>query len=114
MTAHAQAILKAFAALFFALLTAASAALSDGVIYPPEGIQIAIGVTTAAGVFIAANYPDYPYAKTAIAAVLTGLNFAITIITDGITLAEWVNLGLAVMGVFAVYFIPNRDSTPAP
>jgi hypothetical protein len=99
---------KALTALVIAALTALASALTDDSLTSAEAIQVAIAVTTAAGVWVAANVASLPHAKTVIAGILAALNLAVTYITDGISGAEWVNLALALIGVFAVWAIPNK------
>lgn len=97
----------AVVAIVFAVLTAASAALTDGRIAPEEGVQIAIQATTVAGVWLVPAIPSWPHAKTAIAALLAVLNLLTTVITDGITPPELINLLVAGFGVLAVRFTPQ-------
>lgn len=99
----------AFVAVLFAVLTAVAAALSDDRIDNVEWIQVAIQGTTVAGVWLTPAIPRWPHLKTGIAMVLAIENLAITVITDGITGAEWVNLLLAGLGVIAVRLTPPPD-----
>lgn len=98
---------QSLVALAVAGLTALASALTDDHMTAPEGIQVAIAVTTAAGVWLVPNLPTWPWIKTALAMLLAGLNFLITIIDHGITYAEGVNLALAVLGVIAVGTAPS-------
>lgn len=100
---------KALTALAIALLTALAAALTDNHVTAPEGVQIAIAVTTAGGVWLVPVIPQYPWAKTGVAVLLAMLNLAVTVITDGITFAEFVNLALAGLGVLGVAAAPARS-----
>ncbi len=97
----------AVVAIVFAVLTAASAALTDSHIEPGEGVQIAIQATTVAGVYLVPAIPSWPHAKTAIAAVLAVLNLLTTVIVGGITPPEVINLLVAAVGVLAVRFVPQ-------
>ena len=99
---------KFFVALLFAGLVALASALSDDVVTNTEWIMVAIGVATAASVWIAANVPTLTWAKTAVAAVLAGLYFLVIAIDGGISTAEWVNLSVVVLGVLAVWAVPNK------
>lgn len=105
---------KALVALLFAAATFAASALTDGVISDVEWIEIAIAGLTAGAVWITANAPGYSYAKTAIAAALAGLNFLVGAVTDGMTGAEWINLGLAVGAVIFVWAVPNGTQAKRP
>lgn len=97
---------KALAALLVAGLTALSSALTDGRVTSGEGIQIAIAVATAAGVWLVPVIPQWPWTKTLLAGLLAALNVAVTVIDDGITVAEGINLVLAALGVLGVGAAP--------
>ena len=108
---------KAIAALAVAGLTGVASALTDNAFTAPEGVQVAIAVTTAAGVWLVPTLPQHPGIKTALAALLAVLNLAVTFIDGGITGAEGVNLGLAALGVLGVGVAPARSAgqrMPAP
>jgi len=105
---------KTVAALLVAGLTVLASALTDGYVSTGEGVQIAVAVTTAASVFLVPNVPQWPGLKTVIAVVLAVLNLATTLITDGLSGAEMVNLLLAGLGVIAVYAVPNRPTPVSP
>lgn len=105
---------KTLVALAVAGLTVLASALTDGYISTGEGVQIAVAVTTATSVYLVPNVPQWPWLKTAIAAVLAALNLATTLITDGLSSAEMVNLVLAALGVLMVYAWPNRPDPAAP
>lgn len=106
---------KALIALLIAGLTALASALTDDRITSPEGIQIAVQVATTAGVWLVPIVPQWPWAKTGIAALLAVLNLAVTLIDGGISGAEWVNLALAGLGVLGIAAAPATSTTsPAP
>ncbi len=100
---------KAIAALAVAGLTGVASALTDNAFTAPEGVQVAIAVATAAGVWLVPTLPQHPGTKTALAALLAVLNLAVTLITDGLTGAEIVNLALAALGVLGVGVAPTRS-----
>jgi hypothetical protein len=100
---------KALAALLFAGLTAAASALTDEHITAPETIQVVIAVFTAGGVWLAPITPQWPWMKTAIAALLAGLNVTVAVIVGGLTAGELVNIGIAVVGVLAVAKSPGQS-----
>ena len=102
--------------LFVALLGAvamAGASYATGGITTDEWIQIAIAATTAAGVWAAANVPQFTWAKTFIAVLLAVLSLLVSYITDGISAAEWWNLLVAALTAAGVYALSNRTSTDA-
>lgn len=104
---------KSITAALFAGLTAAAATFTDGHITRGEGIQIAVAVVTAAGVWLAPNLPTYQGVKTILAAILAALDLAVTSLAPGhVTGAEWTNLALAAVGVIAVGVAPSISETP--
>jgi hypothetical protein len=86
-----------------------ASALTDGHVDTGEGVQIAIQVVTAASVYLAPNLPYSGGVKTALAAILAMLNLAATLITDGLTSAEIINLVLAGLGVLGVGVAPSES-----
>lgn len=105
---------QSLVALGVAGLTALASGLTDNHMTAPEGVQVAIAVTTAAGVWLVPNLPGWPWVKTGLAMLLAGLNFLVTIIDHGITYAEGVNLALAVLGVIAVGVAPSISTSASP
>lgn len=103
-----QEYAKALVALLFAAATGLASALSDNAVTIPEWVQIGIAAVTAFNVLMTSNVPGSTYAKTAVAAVLAGLNFLVGAVTDGMTTAEWINFALAVGAVVFVWAVPNR------
>jgi hypothetical protein len=97
-----------------AVLTAAgvllASALTDGRVDQGEALQVAIQTTTAASVWLAPNLPYSVGIKTGFAAVLAVLNLATSLIVDGLTTGEVVNLVLAGVGVLAVGVAPSQSA----
>lgn len=103
---------KFIAAIVGALAMAAVSVLTDGHITAVEWVQIAIAGATAVGVWIAANVPSMPAAKTAVVVTLAVLNGLVAFIADGaLSPAEVANLVVAALTAAGVYAIANR---PAP
>lgn len=102
----------AFVAVFFAVLTAVASALTDNHVTDIEWVQVSIQGATVAGVWLVPAFPAYPHVKTGIAVVLAVLNLLVTVITDGITGAELVNLLIAAVGVIAVRLTPPPVHAP--
>lgn len=109
---------KALVALLIAGLTGLASALTDNQVTSGEGIQIAIAITTTAGVWLVPIVPQWPWSKTGLAALLAVLNLSVTVIDGGISGAEWVNLALAGLGVLGISAAPatstGRQVTAAP
>jgi hypothetical protein len=103
---------KALAAVLAAGVTVLVSSLTDGHIDAGEGIQISIALATAAGVYLVPNLPGFPGTKTGLAALLAVLNLATGMVVNGhlhLTGAQWVNLGLAALGVLGVSLAPVRS-----
>jgi hypothetical protein len=95
---------KFVVALVGAAVAAVAAVVTDDVVTDVEKIQVGIAVASAAAVWLAANVPTMPAAKTVVAVVLAVLNLAVGLVTDGMQAADWWMLavaGLTAAGVFA-------------
>jgi hypothetical protein len=98
---------KALVAVIAAALTVAYGALSgDQHIDPEEGVQIAIALATAAGVYLVPLAPQYRWGKTVIAVVLSVLQVLTTVILGGLDSNEWIALVLAAATVLGVGAAP--------
>jgi hypothetical protein len=99
---------KALASFVAAVLTAAVPVVTGGHFGPVEKVQVAIAVATAASVYLVPAFPNYPHAKTAIAALLAALNLAASLLVahHGLSFADWVSLVIAALGVLAVHKAP--------
>ena len=104
---------KALAALFFAALTAASAALTDGSVTRVEWVQIVIAVVTTLGVVLVPIHPEWTWTKTVVAALLAGLNVVVTFIANGATLSNWIEVALAVLTALGVAAAPAASRRKA-
>ncbi len=105
---------KTIAALVIAALTAVQAALSDGHVTTQEGVQIAIAVVTAAGVYLVPAVPRWPWVKTAIGVLLAALNVMTTLIIGGISSGDLVEIALAALTALGVAASPARSESVAP
>ena len=98
---------KALAAVVGAALMVAYGALSgDQHVDPEEGVQIAVSVATAAGVYLVPLAPQYRWGKTAVAVVLGGLQVLATVILGGVDSAEWIAIVLAALTAAGVGIAP--------
>lgn len=94
---------KSVVAVLVAVLSAVAAALvGDEVVSPNEWVNVAIAGVTAAAVFTAPNVPGATYTKGVLAALGAGLAVLTSAIIGGITVTEWVQIGLAVLGTVGV------------
>ncbi|MGI5211871.1 hypothetical protein [Plantactinospora sp. CA-290183] len=102
---------KALVAVAGAALTVAYGALSgDQQIDPDEWLQIAIATATAVGVYLVPLTPQYRWAKTAVAVVLSVLQVLATVILGGLDSNEWIALVLAALTVLGVGAAPATSS----
>jgi hypothetical protein len=104
---------KAVAAALLAVATAFHTMLSDNVVTQQEGVQIAIAAVTALSVWLVPML-TYPWMKTAIAAVLAGLNVLVTAIVGGIGTGDLVQVSMSVFTVLVVGAAPAHSDRPAP
>jgi peptidoglycan biosynthesis protein MviN/MurJ (putative lipid II flippase) len=106
---------KTLVALLTAVLAAVLPALTNHAGLLPDGHLGASGVANivvlgaaAVQVFSAPNTPGWRWAKTIAAAVAAGGVVLISALTDAdVGAAEWVQIGMAVLGALGVYAVPN-------
>lgn len=104
---------KLFAAVVAAVLMAVLAALTgDNVISNTEWVNVAIVGVGAAGVFAAPNVPGARYTKAVLAVLAAVLTLLASAITDGITVTEWVQIGIAALGALGVYQVKTPEASP--
>lgn len=102
---------KAVVAALLAVITAVHTFVSDEFITPAEWIQIAIAVVTAISVYLVPIW-EYGWMKTAIAAILAALNVLVTLIADGVTSGDLVQVLMSALTVVLVAFAPARSDVP--
>lgn len=106
ITLYAKSILYiALTAVMF-LITA----LADDTLSVEELLNLAVAVVGAIVVYAVPNFPSTVgrYAKTIATAVTAGIILAISFLTDGITLVEWLQIGVAALAAIGVYIVPNQ------
>lgn len=105
---------KALGALVIAIGVTVQAALSgDGHVSGEEGFQIAVSAATALGVYLVPAVPQWPWMKTAQAALLAGVTAAGSYAVDGWSSADTMATVLAALGVLVVGVLP-AESTIRP
>lgn len=77
-----------------------------------ELINIAIAVVGAIGVLYVPNAPNGPVAKAVVAVLMAVLTLAVNLISDGITVSEWLQLAVAALGALGVYGVSNQPRPP--
>jgi hypothetical protein len=102
---------KAGAAVVATVLSAVIAALTgDAVIGDVEWINIAIAGVGALAVFTGPNVPGARVTKAVLAVLSAVLVLLVNLIVDGVTISEWMQLGVAALGALGVYSVPNTGS----
>lgn len=87
--------------------TVVAAFTGDNYIGNVEWINIAIAGTAALAVFTAPNVPGARITKFVLAFLMAVLTLAVTLIGDGITISEWLQLLVAGLGAVGVYAVRN-------
>ena len=102
---------KAIAIVLATVLSGVIAALTgDGVVSTQEWVNVALLAAGAAAVFTAPNVPGARYTKSVLAVLTAVLTLAVNLITGGLDVTEWLQLGMAALGALGVYAVPNRNS----
>ncbi len=86
-------------------------ALSDDALSVEELLNLAVAVIGAVVVYAVPNFPSTVgrYAKTIATALTAGILLAISFLTDGISLTEWMQIGVASLAAIGVFIVPNVD-----
>lgn len=98
---------KAIAAVVATILSGLVAALMDGTIDPTEWINVAILGVGALAVFAAPNVPGARYTKSVLAVLAAVLTLLVSLIPGGISLSDWLQIGVAALGALGVWAVPN-------
>jgi hypothetical protein len=105
---------KAGAAVVATILSAVVAALTgDAAIGDVEWINIAIAGVGALAVFAGPNVPGARVTKAVLAVLSAVLVLLVNLIVDGVTMSEWMQLGVAALGALGVYAVPNSGAVHA-
>jgi hypothetical protein len=73
---------------------------------PSEAVAIGIAACTAALTFLVPLVPSAPWTKTAIGAVLAGLQVAVTVIVGGVDSNDWLLIAFAVASALGIQLAP--------
>lgn len=102
---------KSVAAVIATVLTAIIAALvGDAAISAVEWVNVAIAGVGAAAVFASPNVPGARYTKSILAVLSAVLMLLTSVIVDGITMTEWLQIAVAALGALGVYAAPYTFS----
>lgn len=107
---------KALLYVLAAILTAGLAAVTDGHIDRVEAVQIAIAGTGAVMVYVVPLDPTRGWEKTVVGVFIAAEGVLVTVIAKGITVSDWIAVGLAVLTALGVTYAPAASTrrTPAP
>jgi len=94
------------AALYAVAVVAIPLVSGDLHIDAAEGVAIAIAACSAALTWLVPLVPSAPWTKTAIGAVLAGLQIAATVITGGIDANDLLLIAAAVIGALGIAAAP--------
>jgi hypothetical protein len=106
---------KLLAQVVATVLVALIPYLVAGGLSPVDWVNVALVGIGAAAVFTGPNVPGAPVTKTVLS-VLAAVGVALnSVITGGISTAEWLAVAIAALGALGVYAVPNarRDAEVA-
>ena len=104
---------KSIVAFLYAVAVVAVPFLSgDNHVDASEGVAIAIAVCTAALTFLVPLAPGAKWTKSAIGAVLAGLQVLTTVIIGGVDGNDIMLIAFAVLSFLGIYIAPARSDTP--
>lgn len=90
-----------------ALYAALSATSHGGVgIVDVEWIAIAFAITQGVATYVVPLAAQYPWGKTAVGAILAGLEVAAVVIVGGLDTQEWFLIGFAVLSALGIAVAP--------
>lgn len=106
LTTYSKSILMIIASAVTVLV----AALSDNVVTVPELVNVAIAIVTAVGVYLVPNLDSglARYFKFIVALIGAALVSLSSVLTDGVTSAEWLQILLAALAAIGVVIVPNK------
>ncbi|MEU7904098.1 hypothetical protein [Actinoplanes sp. NPDC049118] len=105
---------KSIVAALYAVAVVAVPQLSgDGRVDPSEAVAIGIAVCTALLTYIVPLVPSAPWVKTAIGAVLAGLQVATTIIVGGVDSNDALLIAFAVLSFLGIAVAPAESPRTA-
>jgi multisubunit Na+/H+ antiporter MnhC subunit len=103
---------KYVVAILGVILGATAAAIADGRVTGDEAVNLLILTLGAFATYLVPNLDHglRQYAKLIVAALTAGATLLSSVVSDGVTLAEWLMVGAAVLTAFTTYVIPNEPS----
>lgn len=95
-----------FAALYAVAVVAVPLFSGDKHIDPSEGVAIGIAICTAALTYLVPLAPSAPWIKTAVGAVLAGLQVATTVIIGGVDSNDVLLIAFAILSALGIQLAP--------
>ena len=105
---------KALVSIIAAVLLTLYNFLNDNTITSEEWVQICVAFTVAINVYLVPLTPEWPWMKTAIAAVTSLLNALIIVIVGGLTPQEILTLIIAILTPLGVAMAPAVSDNGQP
>lgn len=100
---------KAFAQVAMALLVVGvTVTTGDGHVSGEEWFQVALATGSAVSVYLVPAVSEWPWMKTAIAAVLVGVQTAGSVALDGLSTNDMLVIGAAVLGLLLTGVAPTN------
>ena len=105
---------KAITYIAMAALTFLVTALTDNVLSVDEILNLVVIVLGAVGVYLIPNFPEgfAKIAKTGVAFLTAAVVAALSFLTGGIEVTEWLQIVLAAFAAVGVFIIPNGPKEP--
>jgi hypothetical protein len=110
MARYGKALVSVIAAVALTLYTF----LNDNHISAEEWVQVCIAFTVAINVYLVPLTPEWPWMKTAVAAVTSLLNALVIVIVGGLDQQEILTLVIAVLTPFGVAMAPAVSDNGQP
>lgn len=102
-SSHGKSIL---AAIYAVVVAAVGLFSGDHHIDPSEGVALGIAICTAVLTYLVPLVPGVRWAKTAVGAVLAGLQVAATVIIGGVDANDWLLIFAAVASFLGIAVAP--------
>jgi hypothetical protein len=109
---NVQHYAKYIVAMLGVVLGATAAAVADGRVTGDEAVNLLILTLGAFATYFVPNLDHglSQHAKLIVAALTAGATLLSSVVSDGVTLAEWLMVGAAVLTAFTTYVIPNEPN----
>lgn len=105
---------KAIVYIGLAVVGVLVSALTDDVVTTAELVNVGIIGVGAVATYLVPNLPSGPgaYLKGAVAFTVAALVALQSLLTDGVTTAEWLQIAVAAFAGIGVVIVPNEPAVP--